>query len=882
MLARKWLLPRGRCSMRLAIFRGRRSPVAGYPRSAWRARPVQAHDDRSTPANDTLRGATEVAMSGRGRSSFSDSGTGGPGSRLGKPVYHVKKSSKADADLFTDSAFVYTTKTWWARMTSRTALETYQGTLNHLAAIILLTIETMAAIIVAVSKHAWALTVQCSRIAVQVGGSVLRAAFSGGRSAGSVVAGGGRATGSAIAGGARGVWGVMTGGARATRSVVAGGARATRSAVVGGTRVTKGAVAGGAKLTRRTVGARRGRRHAQPGVDRPTRQVERPTGPAGHGEPRARPAGRPGRSHLAAPPPGSATTSRPAEVPDQNRRAPQTTRARPPGARPAAPPRSQAPRRAAAGIAEARPRTPPPRPNLKDEQIFVAPEVLGRGERRRRRNPGAGFSSASGKAIQISRAVARVCAIGLVHVFGVIWSILRRGPRLLVPAISWTGRHWQYAVIPLTVSVVALMMLPIGWDVVGSFKRAEPSAIPAATEAPVISKATDAGDESEGQVAQESDIGAQESDINQETDPGISLPKISVPKLSAPLVTLPSVSLPAFVKGPVEKFDRLLSGSLVEPGSRVLVADIAGRIEGEERIGPVLALILEGELARGGGFTVAQRERTLILAGGDEAGELTLPAVRALSLGRVTGSTAIITGEITRQDSVQNLVIVVHDSIGDELYDFAVGIDDRGLLRAIGQAAAHLAVKLGGPVTDGDPGEETAFLTRSLPAARAYSEARAHLFRSEYRRAIQAAKQATAHDSAFAAAYRLLGEAYGLSGQRLLAQQALNLAWENRSRLSQRERMRLSADRDALAGRHSDAILGYDHLFSRFRDDVSALKSQAILQEMLGVRGGGIGNLRVAYSIDPVDWPPLKRVATFLGYRGRLPEFTSLGPADSE
>jgi hypothetical protein len=819
-----------------------------------------------------------MAMSGRGRSSFSNSGSGGSGSRLGKPVYHVKKKSKTDQDLFTDSAFVYTTKTWWARMTSRTAVETYEGTLNHLVAIILLTIQTMAAIIVAVSKYGWALTVQCSRVGAQVGGAVLRAGFSGGRSAGSAVAGGSRATGSAIAGGARGVWGVMTGGARATRSVVAGGARATRSAVAGGARVTKGAVAGGAELTRRTVGAGRGRGRVRPGVDRPRPdpQVARPTAPAHQRTARARPE----RSRVAGPPPRSATPKRPTSVPDQDRRAQQTTRARPQTARPASSPHEQAPRRTAAGITEARSRTAPPRASLRAEQVFVAPEVVRRGERQRKRKSGAGIVRASGKVIRISRTVGRACATGLVKVFGIIWSILRRVSGLLLPAMRYTARHWQYAAIPLSVSVVAVMMMPIGWDVVGSFNKDEPA--PVASQTPVTSKATEAGDETEGQGPQETDIVARETDIQEETDPGVSLPKISVPKLSGPLVTLPSVSLPGFVKGPVEKFDRLLSGSLIEPGSRVLVADIAGRLDGEEELGHVVALVLEGELARAGGFIVAQRERTLIQAGSDEAGELALPAIRALSLGRTTGSAAIITGEIIRQDSVHNLVIVVHDSVGDELYEFAVEIGDRGLLGAIGEAAAHLAVKLGGPVTGGPAEQETPFLTRSLPAARAYSEARTHLFRSDYRRAIQAAKQATTSDSAFAAAYRLLGEAYSLNGQRVLAQQALNLAWENRSRLSQRERLRLAADRDALAGRHSDAILGYDHLFTRFRDDVSALKSQAILQEMLGVRGGGTGNLRVAYSIDPVDWPPLERIAAFLGYRGRVPDFTSLGPADSE
>lgn len=432
--------------------------------------------------------------------------------------------------------------------------------------------------------------------------------------------------------------------------------------------------------------------------------------------------------------------------------------------------------------------------------------------------------------------------------------------------MRWTARHWQYTAIPMTVSLLALMMMPIGWDMVGSFGRNDPA------PATVVSDEGEASDANEPPPVEQAP---------EEGEPGISLPKISVPKISGPLVTLPSVSLPAFVKGPVQKVDQLLSGSLIPPNSRVLVADLADRLEGDEQLGLTLALVLEAELARGSSFSVPRRERTLILANGGKVGDLALPVARALNLVKLTSSAAVISGELARHDSVPSLELIVRDSIGDELHSLSIEIGDGGPLEAVGQAAARLAARLGEP---GKAGGDTlaSFLTRSLPAARAYSAARAHLYQSDYRRTMEAAKQAIAHDSAFAMAYRLLAEAYSLSGQRVLARQTLETAWKYRARLSERERLRLAADRDALAGRHTDAILGYDHLFTLFRDDASALKSQAILQEMVGVRGGGSGNLRVAYSIDPVDWPPLERIARFLGYRGRIPDFSGLGPADSE
>ncbi len=122
----------------------------------------------------------------------------------------------------------------------------------------------------------------------------------------------------------------------------------------------------------------------------------------------------------------------------------------------------------------------------------------------------------------------------------------------------------------------------------------------------------------------------------------------------------------------------------------------------------------------------------------------------------------------------------------------------------------------------------------------------------------------------------MLAEAYAQNGERRRARDALESAWRFAARLSERERLRLLADRHAWDGRLQEALLTYDDLFSSRRDDVGALKSQALVQRLIGVRGGGEGNLRVAYSIDAHDWPPLARIARYLGYRGRLPDVDSI------
>ncbi len=440
-----------------------------------------------------------------------------------------------------------------------------------------------------------------------------------------------------------------------------------------------------------------------------------------------------------------------------------------------------------------------------------------------------------------------------------LFTAVRGGFRLLVPALRWTLHRWHYGAIPVAVALLALMLTPIGWDMMGGMTSGWSSTTAPEPEA----------------VAPK--IPTPNTSASERSIPKLTLPKISMPKLSGPLITVPNISLhlPAFVREPVEKFDRFLSGALVEQQSRVLIADITDRAgDEEESLGLVVAVVLEAELSRGSYFTVSPRERALTVADSDgQDTGLALRPASALSLAEATGSAALITGELTQEDSVRSLVLMVQGAQGEELYTLAVEVGEAGLLEAVGVAAQDLARRLGEADTGEGSNSLGPFLTRSLPAAQAYVKARTHLFRSEFGQAAEAAQEATSHDPAFAAAHRLMAEAYALSGRRALARQALETAWEFRDRLSERERLRLAADRDALAGRHSEAILAYDYLFSQFRDDVAALKSQAILQELIGVRGGGSGNLTVAYSIDPVDWPPLERFSAFLGYRGSVPSY---------
>ncbi len=366
------------------------------------------------------------------------------------------------------------------------------------------------------------------------------------------------------------------------------------------------------------------------------------------------------------------------------------------------------------------------------------------------------------------------------------------------------------------------------------------------------------------------------------------LPEVQAPSL--PRVSLPRVTIrtPSFVETGVSRIAEMLSGPLFEEsGEWLLLADV-------EIFGPdgertpatadgatvaTLGLLLEADLIQARYFNVVPRERALI-AQRRTAGSRSeaLPLADALTLAGAAGYTAVLGSRITRYEAVDSVNLQVFNAAGDTLYGVAAEVsDESNTLETLAGLTRAVRRRLGEPRDEIEaslPPRQA--LSTSSSALDAYAQARLHYYAGRYPQAIAAARQAVVRDSTFALAYRLLAEAYALNGQRTSARNALEAAWRFSERLTERERLRVLADRHAWDGRHSEAALTYDDLFYSHRDDVGALKSQALLQRMIGVRGGGEGNLRVAYTIDPYDWPPLSRIARYLGYRGALPDVDSL------
>ncbi|UCC48927.1 MAG: hypothetical protein JSV41_01770, partial [Gemmatimonadota bacterium] len=424
---------------------------------------------------------------------------------------------------------------------------------------------------------------------------------------------------------------------------------------------------------------------------------------------------------------------------------------------------------------------------------------------------------------------------------GAAWSrALRLGARIrrvasMCVELDWAWGTWlrryRFACLSLFQSVVLLLAGPVLVDILAALSTGAASRVtslspPAAprVELPRFAVPT--------------------VTIRKPALPEFSLPDLPVPRFSKPRLIVPELSLqlPGFIVEPVRKLDAMLAGPLIDAGSRIVVADVAISSAGEDGLGVVLALLIEAELAQAERFAVVPRERTLAARGASGFG---LTITQALELAPATGAAAVLAGELVVKDGIQRLALTVVDPMGEEQYRVEVELVETEMLEALGGSLRQLRGRLGAA---SEPKHATSVLSPSLQALRAYARARAHLHRGRYRRAIVAAIEAVRHDSAFASAHRVLAEAYALAGERSRARASLETAWRYRGRLSERERLRVAADRQALAGRYSQAILAYDRLFSRYRDDVGALKSQAILQTMIGARGGGLGNLQVAYS----------------------------------
>jgi tetratricopeptide (TPR) repeat protein len=161
------------------------------------------------------------------------------------------------------------------------------------------------------------------------------------------------------------------------------------------------------------------------------------------------------------------------------------------------------------------------------------------------------------------------------------------------------------------------------------------------------------------------------------------------------------------------------------------------------------------------------------------------------------GAKAVLSGSIAPLGTEYVIGVTAAEcSSGNRLASEQIqSANKEGVLRALSKAASGLRIKLGeslGSVQKFDTPLEQA-TTPSLEALKAYSSGRKAEYRNGSLAAIPFYKRAIELDTNFAVAYAGLGIAYSNLGESSLAKDNLQRAYELRERVSEREKLRISA-----------------------------------------------------------------------------------------
>jgi tetratricopeptide (TPR) repeat protein len=273
---------------------------------------------------------------------------------------------------------------------------------------------------------------------------------------------------------------------------------------------------------------------------------------------------------------------------------------------------------------------------------------------------------------------------------------------------------------------------------------------------------------------------------------------------------------------------------------------------------------------------VVTRERVSIGAFVDRTGDQ--PLVAALSDAFRTGlaeSPSIIVVS-TRQRSAKTIVTTSVDTtaggytLGARITNAETGaqiatltetaLDSADVVLALGRLSTRLREQLGESQASiaGTPSLDEVS-TASLAALRQFAAAGAAIDRGDRASAVKLLKSATTLDTGFAAAHRLMANAYGDLGDRTRSADALDHALANQARLPFYERYQtVGTHAGNVVEDYATAIDAYNHILERYPNDFLALTNLAavhaarreyVVQDSLLVRAAAVDpNVASVYS----------------------------------
>jgi serine/threonine protein kinase/tetratricopeptide (TPR) repeat protein len=183
------------------------------------------------------------------------------------------------------------------------------------------------------------------------------------------------------------------------------------------------------------------------------------------------------------------------------------------------------------------------------------------------------------------------------------------------------------------------------------------------------------------------------------------------------------------------------------------------------------------------------------------------------------GLKVFVAGSISRVGSHYVITVEgINAQTGDALASEQVEADSKEqVIKRLGEAATRLREKLGeslASIQKFDAPIEQA-TTSSLEAFKAYSIGLDHHLKGSYGEAILFYKRATELDSNFAIAYARLASVYANTGQRDLATDAAQKAFDLRERVTEREKLYITAYRYTLVTREREKYIETLELWKR-------------------------------------------------------------------
>ncbi len=222
------------------------------------------------------------------------------------------------------------------------------------------------------------------------------------------------------------------------------------------------------------------------------------------------------------------------------------------------------------------------------------------------------------------------------------------------------------------------------------------------------------------------------------------------------------------------------------------------------------------------------------------------------------GITAMLTGTISSMGSQYVIILqAVNAQTGDALASAqAQAVDKEQVLKALGGAASTLRSKLGESLSSiqrfDKPLEQAT--TSSLEALKAFSLGQMRHIQLEDEQATPLYKRAIELDPNFALAQATLGVVYSNLGERDLSAEHLKRAFEFRDRISERERLYISAHYySTVTGETDKSIETYELWKQTYPRDTTPYKNLGDYYLLMGRRNQALANSQEVLRLNPKD-----------------------------